>query len=328
MWRVFSQRWIYHGLIWLSFTGLLWVVISRSDWDLTGGKLMLGLLLSVVLPLMAVIYANFWAFDRWFTWPRPGRYLLALLLILGLGTALLTFTGSFFPPFETDASQGLINLISLLGLAMGLRYLKRGVVGQIQLQQLQKRNIEVELNALKAQINPHFLFNTLNNLYAINQVDPEKGSEMIMELAEVMRYHLRFSKMKRVSLADELQLIESYIELEKLRLTEHCELQVEFGPLEEDLSIAPLMFLPFVENAFKHGTQPSQPSFVYLKLWTEQQRVHLWLCNSLFPHKKTVKTHLGIANTRRRLELAYPQRHQLDIVQGEEKFEVTLVIEL
>ena len=207
-------------------------------------------------------------------------------------------------------------------------YFKRGLVNQYQLQELKAKSAENELNSLKAQINPHFLFNNLNNIYSINQMDSQKGSEMILELAEVMRYHLQFSKQSYVSISSEFQLIQSYIELEKLRLKNNCTLNIQIKEGDDNHKIAPLLLLPFVENAFKHGTHPTQDCFISLTIEIENGRLYFSINNSLIKNKRVVKTHVGLENTKRRLFLLYPDRHSLKIKSDEATYQVKLEIDL
>ncbi len=224
--------------------------------------------------------------------------------------------------------QDFTNVCFFLVSTTGFQYVKRGLINQYQLQELRAKTAETELNALKAQINPHFLFNTLNNIYAINKIDSEQGGEMLLELSEVMRYHLRFSKMKEVNLEEELQLIKAYIELEKLRLTKNCELITTFEPINERLKIAPLLFLPFIENAFKHGTHPVQKSFVHLSITSTENKVHFEVSNSIIHNKKVVKTNIGLENTKRRLDIIYPKQHDLKISETDDRYIVNLIIEI
>ena len=168
----------------------------------------------------------------------------------------------------------------------------------------------------------------MNNIYAINKIDAEQGGEMILELSEVMRYHLRFSKMKKVSLEEELQLVNAYIELEKLRLTDNCDLQIDYTGVDEQLKIAPLIFLPFIENAFKYGTHPIKKCFIHLKIQTLGQEVHFEISNSIIQYKKVVKTNIGLENTKRRLEIIYPKKHQLQMDETETTYVVKLKLGL
>ena len=140
---------------------------------------------------------------------------------------------------------------------------------------------------------------------------------MIMELSDVMRYHLQSSKEVKVKLQNEVDLLQSYIKLEQLRLRETCELRVDFDEADKSLMISPLLFMPFVENAFKHGTHPTKKCFVHIKLSTNPEGLLFRVKNSLIMNRKVVKTHIGLQNTKRRLELLFPEKHKLDIIKNE-----------
>jgi len=132
----------------------------------------------------------------------------------------------------------------------------------------------------------------------MNQINADRGSEMIMELSEVMRYHLEFSKAVKVKLLDEIQLLESYVKLERLRLRETCKVRIDFENVDNSKMISPLLLLPFVENAFKHGTHPTKDCFVDLELKTKHDKLNFKVKNSMVPdqHELTItrdnKAHL------------------------------------
>ncbi|MEM7659858.1 MAG: histidine kinase, partial [Bacteroidota bacterium] len=280
----------------------------------------------LILPLAGSVYLHFWSFDRLFLKGKFWQYGIALIAILGGATGFQVWVEEASPMIATSPTQHLLNQTVLLILTLGLRYLKRGTISQIQLQRLNRENTEMELKALKAQLNPHFLFNTLNNIYALNQINAGKGSEMMLELSEVMRYHLQSSQLAKIDLVDEIQLIESYVELEKLRLSENCEVRVEIEAVQAGTTIAPLLILPFLENAFKHGTHSQLPCFVEISIYPQEKHLHVSIRNSIIRNKRVVKNHLGIENTVRRLELIYPGRYVLEIQPDEDVFEVTLVL--
>jgi len=281
------------------------------------------------LPIIPITYLGFWAKDKLFDSRHYLYYALAFLVIIGVGVF-------FYESLEllldgelgNTRTQNVTNFAFLQLFALGLQFFKRGIINQYQFQELKAKTAMTELNALKAQINPHFLFNTLNNIYGMNQINPEKGSEMILELSDVMRYHLEFSKVGKVKLEDEIQLLLSYIKLESLRLRETCEVKIDFENADDSLMVSPLLFIPFVENAFKHGTHPTKNCFVHLKLETDERLVSFSVKNSIIPNRKVVKTNIGIQNTRRRLELLFPEKHKLNIFKNEDFHLVELSIEI
>lgn len=323
-----KKRWVYHSLIWI--TSLL----IFGSMDYMGSDDSNPLLYSIkqvivfLLPIIPVIYLSFWAREFFFDRRRYFLFFLSAIAIVALGVVLYEFFEQFQEKVQNSRSQNIFNYFFLQFFAIGLQYFKRGIVNQYQLQELKAKTAVTELNALKAQLNPHFLFNTLNNIYGINHIDAEKGSEMIMELSEVMRYHLEFSKIGKVKLEDEIQLLNSYIKLEKLRLRETCDVQIDFEDVDDHETISPLLFIPFVENAFKHGTHPTKECYVHIKLKTIEGKLFFTVRNSVVANRKVVKTNIGLQNTKRRLNLIFPERHQLNITQNDQEHLVELYIVL
>jgi len=322
-----KKRWVYHIIIWLCGYIVLTVI------DFLGGhsesflsSMMTPLFL--LSPIIVTTYLAFWAKEKLFDSRSYLLYIIAATAIVAIGVvfyeALDRLEGGSINPRSLNIS----NFIFVQVFAVGLQYFKRGIINQYQIQELRAKTAMTELNALKAQINPHFLFNTLNNIYGMNQIDPVKGSEMIMELSDVMRYHLEFSKHGKVKLEDEIQLLESYIKLEQLRLRETCDVQVDFSGADGSLMISPLLFIPFVENAFKHGTHSTKECFVHIRLATNEGRLTFTVKNSIIANRNVVKTNIGLQNTKRRVELLFPDRHELRIVKNEFFHLVELRIDL
>jgi len=323
-----SRRLVYHSLIWvvsyLGFVGLGFLRGSNSD-------SLLSYLIEpffFFIPIIPVAYLAFWAKEFFFDSRRYFLYALSAIAIVVIGVILYEAVEPLNGESTNPRSQNITNFIFFQVFAVGLQYFKRGIVNQYQIQELKAKTAMTELNALKAQINPHFLFNTLNNIYGMNQIDSEKGSEMIMELSDVMRYHLEFSKEGKVKLKDEIQLLKSYVKLEKLRLRETCEVRTNFEHVNENLMISPLLLIPFVENAFKHGTHPTKECYVHIELNTTADELFFSIKNSVIANRKIVKTNIGLKNTRRRLELIFPEKHNLNILQNEKEHLVELNIEL
>lgn len=320
--NIFKIRWVYHGLAWLLFTGFMVIENEMYQWPA------FGQLLVFIAVLAGTLYLNLYLKRVFFDKERLGLFFGLGLLVVVLGAVMFAVLESVFIRLTGDFALHVVNILMMNGVGIGLQYFKRGLMNRFQLQELKAKTYETELTALKAQINPHFLFNTLNNIYGVNCSDAAKGSEMIMELAEVMRYHLQFSSQHTISLEDEIQLLTSYIALEKLRLNKNCDLVVKLGEAKSTEQIAPLLLLPFVENAFKHGTHPTQDCFVHLKLTIHRGLLSLCLENSIVADKKVVKTNIGLSNTLKRLQLIYPDRHNLTIVEEAACYSLKLDIQL
>lgn len=189
---------------------------------------------------------------------------------------------------------------------------------------------EIQLNALKSQLNPHFLFNTFNTLYGISLQYPERTSEMIMQVSQLMRYQVENSAKNFVSLEDEIAFLSSYTELERERVGYRCN--IEFNHLTEEYKayqIAPMLLITFVENAFKHGTGTIEKCFVKIGIEVKNNKLLMTVANSIPKKKREVfSTKIGIKNTKKRLEIIYAERHRLEINASDTTFTVNLEIEL
>ena len=326
--EIFKKRWVYHSLIWTLIYLVFAAMTYLSDYRSDGYLFWLKEPFFFLIPIVPIVYLSFWAKEMFFDKRKYFFYLLSAAAIVVIGVVLYEFIDGLDGELGNPRSQNITNFIFFQLIAVGLQYFKRGIVNQYQIQELQAKTAVTELNALKAQLNPHFLFNTLNNIYGINQIDAEKGSEMIMELSDVMRYHLEFSKVGKVKLEDEIQLLKSYIKLEKLRLTKACDVQINFKHADESYLISPLLFIPFVENAFKHGTHPTKACFVHIDLKTTEEQLLFTVRNSVITNRKVVKTNIGLKNTKRRLDLIFPDKHKLQINQNDQEHLVELQIEL
>ncbi len=195
--------------------------------------------------------------------------------------------------------------------------------------ELEKANLVTELALLRSQINPHFLFNTLNNINSFTTTDPEKTSFAIIKLSDIMRYMLYDASSDKVLLEKEIDYIENFISLQRLRYKENDFVKFTVEGITAGVIIPPMIFLPFIENAFKHGTVSVKDSIV-IDLSIVKHRI-LFNCKNRV--KKSVgvesenKSGLGIKNIKRRLELLYPGKHELLITEPDDDFIVNLIID-
>lgn len=200
--------------------------------------------------------------------------------------------------------------------------------------ELQQQQINSELSYLKAQINPHFFFNTLNNIYALTNIDVEKAKTALLKLSRMMRYVLYETEKNQTLLTKENEFIKDFIELMKLRLTGKVKLDLQIPEKIEEAEIAPMLLLPFIENCFKHGISSQKESNILISLSREKNYLVLHTENTIF--KSTENTPegsasgIGMTNTIRRLDLLYPGKYKLDIDQenAENQFKITLKIDL
>ena len=320
-----KKRVVYHSIVWVVGVAILFINIWRTSDNLSTGEA-LNFALSVTAPMLLVVYAHFYVRILFFKKRKYLFYVLSLLTILALGIGLDHVIGMFFLGAEQGLLQTGINLSSVILISTGFQFFKRGLVNQYYNQELKARNIEAELKMLRAQLNPHFMFNTLNNIYAINEIEPAKGSAMILELSDVMRYHLESTKLAFVTLEEEVKLIHSYISLEKLRLNDVTSLDVNIKDFNPQFKLSPVLLLPFIENAFKYGSHPLTASKIGITLHSTDNQLDFQVQNSIVANKKVVKSNIGLENTLRRLELIYPNKHDLQIENDGNYYLVKLTI--
>lgn len=196
--------------------------------------------------------------------------------------------------------------------------------------ELINRNQSSELALLRSQVNPHFLFNTLNNIYSLVYKKSDDAPEAVMKLSSIMRYMLYDATSNQVLLEKEIEYLKSFIELQKLRLRQHDFVEISIHGDPNGKTIAPMLLIPFVENAFKHGSKNVPNPGIRINLFIEPQQIQFIVTNHL---KKSSETSgdpsggIGMHNIQRRLDLLYPGKHSLVITEDQDIFAVKLVIE-
>lgn len=195
---------------------------------------------------------------------------------------------------------------------------------------MKNENLQTELKFLKSQINPHFLFNALNNIYSLSYTHSEKTPEMIMKLSNMLRYMLYENNERKVSLREEITYIRHYIDFQLLKIEGSPRLEIDMDQADGSLMIEPMLFIPFIENSFKHSNiEDTKHGWIKLQLRTEGKKVYFHISNSIpaRTYTKDVVGGIGLQNIRKRLELLYPGKHQLNITSHDQVFEVDLQID-
>ncbi len=212
---------------------------------------------------------------------------------------------------------------------MAIKLLRSNIWQKETEQEIIKKKLETELQFLKAQTNPHFLFNTLNNIYALARKKSDKTADVVMKLSKLLRFMLYESQKRTVSIADEMQVLVDYIELEKIRYNENLQVDFTTSVDNELQPIAPLILLPFVENAFKHGVSENRfGSNIRISLKLDDKLLSFVCENSKTEEMIKSETEtIGLGNIRRQLELLYPN-HSLEIKNEKTYFTVLLKINL
>jgi two-component system LytT family sensor kinase len=218
------------------------------------------------------------------------------------------------PPKRSDKIDVFLLMMTLfmIGISTSITMIRKWQEDKQSRESLEKEKIGSELSFLKAQINPHFFFNTLNNIYALTHVDVEKSRKALHKLSRMMRYLLYETQSGSTPLSKEVSFIVDYIELMKIRLNESTTVVFKEPVLHNDPLIAPMLFLPYIENAFKYGVSTTEPSVISIRLDIQDGTLDMIIQNSVFNRTEITADEyggIGLTNTKRRLELLYPGKH-------------------
>lgn len=323
---------VFHGTLWGSFDNNYVDEFIIAAWQLPVKMVATYFLLYYLLPkhLLLKHYNSFIVV-----------FLLSAFLFAILQRMVIYFFiyPAYFPDKLSESVlldipitlYGLVNIYSVAAVAASIKLLKQWYYSEKVAQQLAQEKLEAELKFLKSQIHPHFLFNTLNNLYALTLKKSDTAPEIVLKLSDLLDYMLYEANVKRISLGKELKLIENYIALEKLRYGERLKIQFQKTGPTNGKQIAPMLILPFVENAFKHGISGELNKVtVSMQLETDENYINFNIENSKDPIQSKDEggytEGIGLKNVKRRLELLYPQNHQLVIKDHGHRFYVNLKI--
>jgi len=221
--------------------------------------------------------------------------------------------------------------IMISGFALGLGFMDRHRVNEQQRKELEREKLHSELAFLKNQISPHFFFNTLNNIYSLTTIDTPAAQEAILRLSKLMRYLLYDSEHGETLISREIEFMTNYIALMKLRLNSRVDLKVSFPEEYTDFCIPPLLFIPFIENAFKHGISNRESSFIDIRMEIHNQDIIFESSNSIGKSTQPSDAEhsgIGLENVKKRLALLFPASHRLNISKTDKEFDVELFIEL
>jgi sensor histidine kinase YesM len=208
----------------------------------------------------------------------------------------------------------LANVALVLGISTSITAIQKWQKDKQLHQDMEQERVSSELSFLKAQINPHFFFNTLNNIYALTHINAEVSRKAIHQLSRMMRYVLYDTQNSTTLLSQEIAFIKDYIDLMKLRLTDVVKIDFSTPAALKDMGIAPMIFLPFIENAFKHGVSATQPSYINITVNQKDTTIELNVVNTIIKEQNNnleEGSGIGLNNTRRRLDLLYPGKYTL-----------------
>jgi two-component system LytT family sensor kinase len=245
----------------------------------------------------------------------------------------IVYKGVWTTPFTLFTARTILSALMeigfVAGIAAALKFARMQLRGKEREKNLLKEKLETELKFLRNQTNPHFLMNTLNNIYALARKKSDDTAEVVMKLSELLRFMLYESGQDRIDLTDEIKVLEDYLELEKMRYNERLEVSFTRNVDSNAYQITPLLLLPFVENAFKHGVSETRfKSFVNINMQVEKSCLNFTVENSSDNHSPhSGAKNIGLYNVRRQLELMYKD-FNLDVQNGGSTFKVHLTLNL
>ncbi|MDW3651995.1 MAG: sensor histidine kinase [Bacteroidia bacterium] len=329
---------IIHLSFWVMLTVLISFIFNGFVEDI--GILIWSVSINLI-GFILLVYVNLYLLlPRFFDKELYREYALWLLVLLivsavirfYIGWGLMSWMDSellkiFDPKFFGSM---IVNGAFLLFVSIPLRMVGTWIKRKELEQEIKTQQLEAELRFLKAQVNPHFLFNALNNIYSLSFTGSDKAPEMILKLSDMMSYMLYDCKSEQVLLSAELAYLRNYIELQQLK--KDGELNIEFKLMGDPggLLITPMLFIPFFENSFKHGNlEDLEHGWMKGHLKIEKEGLKFHMSNSYCPGKKeSEKGGVGLENIRERLALLFPEKHELDIQQNENIYRVDLSIKI
>lgn len=307
-----------------------------STTNITEAGRSLGETLNEFVPIFAIYLINYyWLIPRVYYQSKVKFFIVNLFIIIAI-LASYFWRESFSPDDFYVPWVYFIVLVDFVMLvlsvtcALAIRTIIRLHDVEMQLREVKQQNAEAELVWLKNQLNPHFLFNTLNNISSLVYIDADHAQDSITKLSDLLRYALYESSKAEVSLSDEVEFMQNYISLMKLRCSDKVKVETNFDLSQPGVKIAPMLFISVLENAFKHGVSTHQPSFIHASLCVKDDNIVFTCDNSNFPKKDKNLTAggVGIENTQRRLELLYPQRSKYVHTLQDDIYHVEIKIKL
>ncbi|MFH1159966.1 MAG: sensor histidine kinase [bacterium] len=233
--------------------------------------------------------------------------------------------------FSGSALMLYVSLGFVILLASAIKLSRFWMQSQQDKAELEIQNRKSELALLRSQVNPHFLFNTLNNIDALIRKDPERASDSLVKLSEMMRYFIYEATTEKVPLEKEIDYLHCFIELQRIRYKDPGYIRFQVTGSTNGIRIAPMLFIPFVENACKHGTAGRQIPSILVDLWIQPEEIRFEVVNYLEVRPAQIKDPgqgIGLSNVQRRLDLIYPEKYSLITEQVADQYKVVLTISL
>lgn len=344
-WHSKYSGYLIHITAWAVIFGIPLFVTAPNRPLMQGPEYVRFLL--VTISFMMVFYANYFRLiERHLFTRHPGRFLgCNLLLIAAVILLLHLFFRYILPPpdlhdLPRDHSWqhavrffvgNVILYLLVVGVSVAIRMTGGWYRAESARRQLEHSRTQAELQNLKSQLNPHFLFNTLNNIYSLIQIDTDRAQQAVHDLSRLLRYVLYDSSRPTVALGEEIDFLRDYIELMRIRLPRHVRLFVSLPDEPSQSRVAPLLFISLVENAFKHGVSNEKASYITIDIHEIGGQLICRIRNSRFPKSENDRSGsgIGLQNLSRRLEMIYPGRYTFEYgPSGEADYQALLCIRL
>lgn len=320
---------LIHVIVWGIVLGFPFIMMSRSGFAITWHDYLLhsGL---VHLFFLIVFYLNYFVFIPQFLFARQlEKFIICNIILLSVSAITIHFGQDFMmqltemigsvrrpprmnPPKSYFILRDLFSMILTIGLSVAIQLSKHWMHVEAERQEAEKHRTEAELKNLRNQLNPHFLLNTLSNIYALISFNKEKAKMAVQELSKLLRYVLYDNQQSFVPLTKEIDFIRNYIELMRIRLTDNVKVETRFDlDTDSQTLIAPLIFISLIENAFKHGISVTKPSSIHIYFKEEKGVVSCAITNSYHPKNQSDRSGsgIGLEQVQRRLDLIYPGRY-------------------
>lgn len=338
----FQKKWLYHSLFWINYSGFWFLISAPRPFSFFSLYISLIYLFFNSVPAYINIYGlmpRYLYKKKFLTY--LGSFLLTVsIFAVGLGGILYKYFGlfelnmemsEFFKPYILGSTFG--SVLSSSFIVAGIKLVKRYWLIERQKQEAEKVALSSELKFLRSQLNPHFMFNALNNIYFLIKKDPEIAAEALATYSEILRYQLYDCNEKFISLKEEIDFLENYINISKLRKN-RLKLSFQKPHTLNGEQIAPLLLVPLVENAFKHvSDEKNRQNLINIDIQLKQKNLVFHIENSTKPSEEKPdspikESGIGLSNVKRRLDLLYPGQYQLHHTQNDEVYTVNLSLPL
>lgn len=336
-----KKRILIHVTVIVCIITLLSFIITISSAEVFSLKLILTNVLqgatSILFLILPPIYLNtYWVIPKFLIKKRYAYYSLAIVLVIVIWGTFLTYAEPWIdhnlfnqPEEESSLSNGIASMVFIILISTLIYLSYKSFVQLSKIKQIENDQLHLELSSLKNQINPHFFFNTLNNLYALSLEKSDETPMVILKLSEMMRYTIYDCKASKVSISGEISYLENFIALQKVRHHKRGIITFKNEINNPNAKVAPMIMIVFLENAFKHGFDlMEKDAIININLKMNEDRLHLYIENNFSHSENKEETGIGLENVKRRLSLIYPNAHELKIVKNSGLFSVDLKLYL